>query len=218
VAVESGLVLLRSYYVCPECDLHFIHPRFHLTLGQELERYRLHQNSIHNPGYVKFLSVAVTCLKRCFQDGLDRSPTILDYGSGPVPVLVELLNREQFKAIGYDPFFGDRVVPGCVVTSTLEGQGGFDAVVSTEVVEHFRTPRSEWARMVALTRPGGYLVIVTSLVVPGQILASWYYATDPTHVVFYSERTIRHIAAQHDLVLVETNSRNCVVLRKVFKD
>lgn len=158
--------------------------------------------------------VAVTCLKAHLEKDQITPSSILDYGSGPAPVLVQLLNSEGFNAFGYDPFFGDQVVPGVVVTASLAGLGPFDAVVSTEVVEHFRTPRMEWGKMISLIRPGGILVVVTSLVLPEMDLSSWYYANDPTHVAFYSESTFRYIGNHWGLSLIETNGRNWVVLRK----
>ncbi len=152
-------------------------------------------------------------LKTHLGNGGAVSPTILDYGSGPEPVLVQLLNRAGFSATGYDPFFGDRVTPGVGVTASVSGLGPFDAVVCTEAVEHFRSPGTEWGQMVSLIRPGGLLVVVTSLVQPGRDVSSWHYATDPTHVVFYSESTIRYISERWGLALIASNGRNAVVLR-----
>jgi len=213
-AVSGGRALSRLYCICPLCDLRFIPPAFHLSPAQEYARYLLHQNSGANTGYVKFLMVAVECLKNHLSKTHQGAPTVLDYGSGPGPVLVELLNQHGFAAVGYDPHFGDQSVPGIVVTASLVGQGPFDAVVSTETVEHFRTPRIEWKKMIALIRPGGFLVVVTSLVVPGIDLSKWHYANDPTHIVFYSESTFRYIAEQWGLSLVETNGRHWVVMQK----
>jgi hypothetical protein len=68
--------------------------------------------------------------------------------------------------------------------------------------------------MVSLIRPGGFLVVVTSLVVPGIDLSAWYYANDPTHIAFYSELTLSHIGKQWGLSIVETNGHNRVVMRK----
>jgi len=214
LAPSVGRSLSRLHCACPVCDLRFIPPAFHLSPEQEYERYLCHQNSLSNAGYVKFLMVAVDCLKNHLRKELDVSPTILDYGSGPAPVLVQLLNREGFAAMGYDPIFGDRSEPGRIVTGSLAGQGPFDAVVSTETVEHFRMPRAEWEQMTSLIRPGGFLVVVTSLVLPGINLSHWYYAHDPTHIAFYSESTFRYIGEQWGLSRIATNGRNWVVMRK----
>lgn len=178
----------------------------------------MHQNSLSDAGYVRFLMGAVKGLAAHLQKGNDVSPTVLDYGSGPAPVLVQLLKKEGFDAVGYDPFFGDRSEHDAVVTSSWAGQGPFDAVVSTETVEHFRSPRTEWAQMISLIRPGGFLVVMTSLVLPGINLSSWYYATDPTHVAFYSAATFRYIVSHWGLTLVESNGRNQVVMQKSLPD
>ncbi len=209
-----GMALQREYCACAQCDLRFISPKFHLDPAQEFDRYLLHQNSLSNAGYVSFLMGAVDYLKAYLSSNGEGSPSILDYGSGPVPVLVQLLNRDGLNAIGYDPFFGDRVAPGALVTSSLEGLGPFDAVVSTETVEHFRTPSTEWKKIASLIRPGGILVVMTSLVLPETNLSSWYYAKDPTHITFYTESTFRFIGEQFGFSLVETNGRNCLVMRK----
>lgn len=214
LAASVGRSLNRLHCACPVCDLRFIPPAFHLSPEQEYERYLCHQNSLSNSGYVKFLMVAVDCFKTHIRREPGVSPTILDYGSGPGPVLVKLLNREGFAAVGYDPIFGDRSEPGMVVTGSLAGQGPFDAVVSTETVEHFRTPRAEWEQMTSLIRPDGLLVVVTSLVLPGINLSNWYYAHDPTHISFYSESTFRYIGEQLGLSWVATNGSNWVVMRK----
>jgi SAM-dependent methyltransferase len=194
--------------------LRFITSTYHLSPEEEYKRYLLHQNDSSNTGYVKFLTVAVDCLKTHLGNLHPALTRVLDYGSGPGPVLVQLLNREGFMAIGYDPNFGERSTPDCMVTDSLTGLGLFDAVVSTEVVEHFRAPREEWGKMVSLIRPGGFLVVVTSLVVPGIDLSAWYYANDPTHIAFYSELTLSHIGKQWGLSIVETNGHNRVVMRK----
>ncbi len=207
------MVKARSYYACPSCDLRFIPPEFHLSPEQEYQRYLLHQNSLANAGYVKFLMTAVECLKAHLGKPVAEQK-VLDFGSGPEPVLVQLLNREGFTAVGYDPFFGNRPVAGLAVTARLEEMGLFEAVVSTETVEHFRTPRADWEQMVKLIRPGGLLVVVTSLVTSAINLSNWHYTTDPTHLAFYSESTFRFIGRQWGLSLVATNGCNWVVMRK----
>jgi len=216
LACHDGMALSRLYCACNNCDLRFIPPGFHLSPEQEYNRYLLHQNSLSDEGYVQFLMVAVKCVKTYLHKKTPSLPTILDFGSGPSPVLVQLLNQEGFRAMGYDPLFGNQVVPGVILTASLEGQGPFDAVVSTEAVEHFRNPLIEWAKMTALIRPGGLLVVMTSLVLPETNLSSWYYAKDPTHIAFYSTSTFRYIGDHWGLSLVETNGRNWVVMRKNF--
>lgn len=182
---------------------------FHLTPGQERARYCRHQNTSDNQGYVQFLTAAVDCLRR-HVGGPSAGCRILDYGAGPTPVLVEILKREGYQAVGYDPYFGE--------DARVLSQGPFDAVISTETVEHFRNPGTEWIHLLDHVRPGGILVVMTALVVPGVDLVRWHYANDPTHVAFYSETTFRHISARWGLQWVECNGKNVVAFRKPFRN
>lgn len=191
----------RPIHCCPACDLRFVPAAFHLSPEQERARYDLHRNSLSDAGYVRFLSPAVDALRRLLPPA--SGPTVLDYGSGPDPVLVELLRREGYDACGYDPYY----------PSGARLRDGYDAVVSTEVFEHFRLPADEIERVVQRVGPGGLLVVMTSLYT-GQRLAAWHYALDTTHICFYSAATFGHIARIWNLRLVETDTRRLLVLRR----
>lgn len=130
--------------------------------------------------------------------------SLLDYGCGPGPVLVELLRRRGYRAVGYDPFFA----PDTDLT------GPFDAVVSTETFEHFSDPGREMKRLVRLIRPGGYLAVMT-LFHPGPDgLADWWYIRDTTHVAFYSTATLDWICSAHGLTTVYRDDRNFAIMRR----
>ncbi len=208
----------RPVYACPVCGMRFVPPSCHVSRDEEETRYRLHRNTIEDAGYVRFLSAAVEALKRWLpcrsalpgarQDMPEEGrPAVLDYGSGPGPVLVELLRRAGYDAAGYDPFF------------SRFGETGrtWDAVVSTEVFEHFREPAGEIGRIVRLIRPGGLLVVMTSFY-SGQDLASWHYSLDTTHVCFYSASTFEYMAHIWRFKMLETNGNNVVVLRRESQD
>lgn len=46
----------REYYHCNRCELVFVPEKYHLNSADEKKRYDLHDNSIDNPGYVKYLN------------------------------------------------------------------------------------------------------------------------------------------------------------------
>lgn len=190
----------RPIHACPRCCLRFVPEAAHLSPERERARYRLHQNRLDDLGYVRFLGAAVEAVKRYVCPGA----SVLDYGSGPVPVLAELLRRESFEVTLYDHYFAPEA----------DLSRRFDAVVSTETFEHFRRPRAEIDRIAAILRPGGVLVVMTLFFTPGQDFARWHYAADATHVAFYAEETFRFIACTWGLSLVETNGRNLVCLRR----
>lgn len=195
----------RPIHACPVCDLRFVPAAFHVSSEQERARYKLHRNSPSDAGYVRFLSPVVEALRRALPP--EAGGEVLDYGAGPEPVLVGLLRAAGYAASGYDPFFGSSGAAGRAC----------DAVVSTEVFEHFRAPGADIERVVRLVKPGGVLVVMTALY-EGQDLATWHYSHDVTHVAFYSAATVSWIARRWRLELLETDGRRLTVLRRTGTD
>jgi SAM-dependent methyltransferase len=195
----------RPIWACPCCDLRFVPAAHHPSPEQARQRYLLHRNSRTDEGYVRWLGEAVTALARHAPSGSDGAAlTVLDYGCGPAPVLVDLLREAGLQATGYDPFFA----PDADLAHP------FDAVVSVETFEHFRNPRADIGRVVALLKPGGVLVVRTSLHAGRDDMAAWHYALDNTHVSFYSLLTFHFCARQWGLRMVADNGRNLVVLER----
>jgi cyclopropane fatty-acyl-phospholipid synthase-like methyltransferase len=138
---------------------------------------------------------------RQYGSGVGR---VLDYGSGPAPVLVELLRQAGYDAAGYDPIFA----AGTDIT------GPFDAVVAVETFEHFAEPRRELERIAGLLRPGGLLIIITLLHNGPAAMRDWWYARDATHVAFYSTATLAWIAGAFGFELVQCDNERLAVLRR----
>ena len=193
----------RNLFACGHCDLRFVPPTEHVSAAAEAARYCLHQNTPDNAGYVRWLSNAVAALQR-HAARLGPNRRVLDFGSGPTPVLVSLLRQPGFDAVGYDPHFA----PDTDLTQP------FDAIVSIETFEHFRNPREDIGRVAGLLVPGGVLVVMTALHDGVPDMSRWHYALDETHIAFYSMRTFQFIAGQWGLSLVENDGRNVVVLAK----
>jgi SAM-dependent methyltransferase len=72
----------------------------------------------------------------------------------------------------------------------------YDFICATEVVEHLHRPGVELARLWTLLKPGGWLGLMTKLVLDRSAFAGWHYKNDPTHVCFFSERTWQWWAQQ----------------------
>ena len=193
----------RPIWACPYCRLRFVPAAFHLPLEQEKARYGLHRNTREDQGYVRMLMEAVDLFKE-LSPGRAASPTVLDFGCGPAPVLVDLLREAGFLATGYDPFFAP----------ATDLSHGYDAVVSTETFEHFRRPREDVGQAVSLVKPGGLLVVMTAWHDSVGDLATWHYALDATHVAFYSRGTFDFIARQWNLRIRAHNGRNLVALER----
>ena len=128
----------KEYYRCSECEGVFMAPKSRLSPEKQKERYLKHNNTLENSGYVDFLRSFIEPVlgfikqQRC--DDTERANMrILDYGSGPEPVLVELWEAyrkegvlysdygiRNFEIRGWDPFFAPE---------TQFFEGGADLVV-----------------------------------------------------------------------------------------
>ena len=171
----------RSYLQCKECCLVFVPQKFHLSSEDEREVYDLHQNSPDDPGYRQFLSRLTDPLL----DRLAPKSYGLDFGSGPEPTLSVMLAEQGHQMSIYDPYYAPN-------KPALTDR--YDFITSTEVVEHLAAPGQELNRLWALLKPGGWLGIMTKLVINQSAFGSWHYKNDPTHISFFSIRTFQHLA------------------------
>lgn len=70
----------------------------------------------------------------------------------------------------------------------------YDFVTCSETAEHFHDPAAEFRRFDALLKPGGWLGLMTGMLLEGIDFDAWHYRRDPTHVVFYQRATMRYLA------------------------
>lgn len=191
----------RHYWRCPQCQATFLDPSQLPSAEREQAEYRLHDNDAAQAGYRRFLQqVAQPLLQRLLpgQHGLD-------YGCGPGPVLAAMLREAGHTVALYDPFFQ----PDRSVLATT-----YDFITCTEVAEHFHTPAAEFRRLDSLLKPGGWLALMTCFQTDDARFAQWHYRRDPTHVVFYREATLRHLAERHGWQS-EFPAANVALMRKV---
>lgn len=166
----------RDYFSCAACKLVFVSPDWHLAPAAELAQYQLHQNSVNDVGYRRFLSRLADPLVARLAPGARG----LDFGCGPGPALAHMLRESGFEVALYDCFFApDEAVFG----------DHYDFICATEVVEHLCHPGRELERLWSHLKPGGWLGIMTKLVRDRASFATWHYKNDPTHVCFYSVET-----------------------------
>ena len=72
----------------------------------------------------------------------------------------------------------------------------FDIVIASEVVEHFRDPRTDFARLFEFVENDGLLVCGTSIK-DGNALSRHRYVFYPDHTSYYTPRALQIIAREH---------------------
>lgn len=197
----------KEYYKCTNCEFIFVAEEELLDRDRERIRYEGHNNSVEDEGYKDYFR---RFIDYSF-DGISKKNKILDYGSGPEPVLKRTLNEEGYNNVEiYDKFFKDDETP-------LKLK--YNLITSTEVVEHIYNPMDTFRLMASLLEEEGTIVIMTNFHENDtKKFEDWWYITDPTHVVFYSLRTFEEIAKMLRLEIVKTNNKNIVVFRRAKDD
>lgn len=170
------------YWHCTTCEARFLDPSQHPSRQGEYQHYLHHVNDVDDPRYRRFLSKLAEPLLA----HLPVSSQGLDYGCGPGPALAVMLREAGHAMALYDPFF---------FPDPLALGRSYDFVTCTEAAEHFHRPADEFDRLASLVRPGGWLAIMTCFQTDDAKFENWHYRKDPTHVVFYREKTFRHLAA-----------------------
>lgn len=189
----------RDYYKCPVCDGIFLSPAQLPSAEAEKQRYLLHQNNLVDEGYRRFLQQIIDFVTR----DCPGTESILDYGCGHTPVLVQMLRDAGYFATGYDPYFSQNVA--------LEEK--FDCVTTVEVVEHFFRPAAEIERIKQYLHPKSYWLVRTMLHDETTDFTNWWYVQDFTHVFFYSARTFQWISQHFQMKIVRTNRKNTIILQ-----
>ncbi|MEA3546879.1 MAG: class I SAM-dependent methyltransferase [Thermodesulfobacteriota bacterium] len=179
----------RDYYCCPYCHLVHVPPPQLLSPEAERAEYDKHQNSPHDAGYRKFLSRLFIPLNTRLSPGSHG----LDFGSGPGPTLSLMFEEAGHRMSLFDPFYAPK-------KNALNRQ--YDFISASEVVEHLHDPKTELALLWAILKPGGWLGIMTKLVLDRASFSQWHYKNDPTHVCFYSIKTMAWLARQWQVKLL----------------
>ncbi|MBN1412629.1 MAG: class I SAM-dependent methyltransferase [Spirochaetales bacterium] len=204
MGMEEWLGDPRNFFYCRYCGLVIVGKEFLLSEEDEKKRYLLHDNSVRNAGYVKYLG---NFIENVVLKYLRPPSTVLDFGSGPNPVLADLLEERDFNIDCYDKHFA----PNRDVLKT----GAYDGIILLEVLEHLYDP-GQWFRFFHdLLKPEGILIIRTQLHDEDRDkFLPWWYIQDQTHVCFFSERTFRIIAEAYSFSLISINQDNNIILQR----
>jgi SAM-dependent methyltransferase len=162
------------------CDFISLEDKCIISPEEELEVYERHENSIDDPRYVQFFMKFVNM---AIIDHVERDEIeCLDFGSGPEPVLAKLLRRQfDWQVDIYDKYYAlEKIYKG----------NQYDLITSTEVAEHFDNPLRYFKLFKKLLRPDGLLSIMTLFHPSCDDFYNWFYINDPTHISFYSAKTL----------------------------
>jgi hypothetical protein len=186
---------------CSKCSFAFKDKGARLSQIDEEQEYLRHNNSMESTGYVNMFKVFMKENIKPFD-----IHSVLDFGSGPGPVLYQLLLQDGYDANHYDPFYHK---DDSVFNKT------YDCVTTTEVVEHFYNPFKEFQTLSSLVKPGGYLAIMTQFrPMDMETFKTWWYKRDVSHVSFYSLETFTYIADTFGFDIVQHNNKNTILLQK----
>lgn len=170
-----------NYLVCSECDLVFSPKACHLSSSEEKVRYDSHQNSPEDKHYRQFLSKVFNPV----MDFIKPGAVGLDFGCGPGPTLSVMFEEQGYKVDLFDKFYAND-------PDIFDHQ--YDFITATEVVEHLDNPNKELTRLYQMLNQGGVLAVMTKILDDKINFKSWYYKDDPTHICFFSQDTMNHIA------------------------
>ncbi|MCW8333186.1 class I SAM-dependent methyltransferase [Vibrio paucivorans] len=191
----------RDYLQCDNCELVFVDPSQRLEANEEKAHYDLHENDPSDMGYRKFLSRIADPITERIQPNSHG----LDFGCGPGPTLSLMLQERGHDIELYDIYYH----PNQVVL-----EKAYDFMTATEVIEHLYEPDKVWQQWLNLVKPGGWIGLMTKMVIDKEAFATWHYKNDVTHVIFFSRRIFQYLA-ERDKLALEFIGNDVILLRKL---
>lgn len=170
----------RVFNKCKNCDTVLLNVKHYLVFDDEKHRYDKHSDNIEDEGYQQFVAPIIDAVSETYTP-VDKG---LDYGCGKTAIIETLLKRKQYTILGYDPIY----FPNQELLTV-----SYNYITCCEVVEHFYNPKLEFQKLVQLLLPEGKLYLKTNLYKDTIDFKSWWYKNDPTHVIFYTEKSMEFI-------------------------
>lgn len=194
----------KRYAHCLQCQCIALEPSFWVTTKDEKKQYDQHQNSLSNEGYVKMFE---DFLDFFWKDILVNSPHVLDFGSGPTPVLSTLIQKRGALVSCYDKFYQP---------DTIFDRHTYDLITSTEVFEHLENPLETLQLLAQHLNTKGYIAIMTLFHDNSmENFWKWWYRRDPTHIIFYTPLSLISLAKKCGLEMIKTDNKRIALFRKL---
>lgn len=199
---EQTEKIIEDNYRCLNCHVIFKSKNIHLEAEEEERRYQFHENDASEKNYYDFLIKLI----KPIEHELVNVKSHLDFGSGKSSVYQKYFKERLCESWCYDLFFyPDKNI--------LQKQ--FDLVTCSEVVEHFNNPDLDWKTLVATVKSNGLLAIMTNFYTDEIDYDKWWYKNDPTHVIFYSLKTIEYLEKKYLLKLQFSDNKSIAIFRKL---
>ena len=194
--------LKKRFFYCSNCQCISLDPTYYLASEKEHALYNNHHNSLENEGYVKMFEDFLDY----FWDDLIGKEKSLDFGSGPTPVLSQLIARRGVIVDCYDKFYQPNK---CFENQT------YDFITSTEVFEHLEDPYQTLQLLAEHLKPNGLIALMTLFHTNDQVhFLKWWYRRDPTHIIFYTPKTLEILGEKCGLEVMKTDNKRIIVLKK----
>lgn len=208
ICAQETLAFFDDYmqadtYYCKECAFIFKDPEAIISTEKELKVYQQHNNSEENLGYVAMFQEFI---EKTFAPYEAEITKVLEFGSGPTPVLASLLSKRGLQVEHYDKFFAPQKV--------YEGKQ-YDLITSTEVIEHIADVQALFEFFSQHLRADGYLALMTQFH-PNDTdrYLKWWYRRDPTHISFYHPHTFKVLAERFGFRILFCDEKKNVLLQK----
>jgi 2-polyprenyl-3-methyl-5-hydroxy-6-metoxy-1,4-benzoquinol methylase len=199
---KSDLKTKVTYDVCPVCDFISIKEHHLLSPQDEQKRYELHNNDTFDSGYTRrFENMIDLHIKP-----LKQVKNILDFGSGPYPMLSHILKEQGYQVVYFDPYFANNM--------SYRNQK-YDLIVLSEVIEHIQYPLQTLDGLLELLHQDGFILVMTefrTMDIDG--FFTWWYRRDSTHISFFNQKTFETIAKNLQLKIYTTNQKNIILFQK----
>lgn len=109
----------------------------------------------------------------------------------------------------FDPFF----FPETLIKAKTNN-AKYTLITMTEVIEHCYEPQVVITEVTELLDKNGLWFVQTRLWSDVKNFSNWWYVRDPTHVIFYSEKTLRWICQKYHLTLLKTDHERSFLFQK----
>ena len=191
-----------DYYHCNNCECIFKSPIYYQDLNTQKNRYDLHENSNDSEGYksyfYRFLDFVLPLIS--------MPKKALDFGCGESKLLSNILNDMKIDTYVYDPIY---------YSNSASLNQKYQLIVSVEVFEHLHHPKKIFEQLLNMLETDGYMAIQTQFHTNNiEEFKKWYYHQDPTHIVFYTEKTFKILCDIYHCKIVAHNDKNIMIIQR----